>query len=54
MAHVVGITGEKMEYTREIYWNVGHNAGTLVPMYLFAFAAIGLLVKGFLRRIADI
>ena len=40
-----------MEFTREIYWNVGHNAGTLVPMYLFAFVAIGLLVKGFLRRV---
>ena len=41
-----------MEYTREIYWNVGHSAQTLVPMYLFAFVAIGLLVKGFLRRVA--
>ncbi len=41
-----------MEFTREIYWNVGHSAETLVPMYLFAFAAIGLLVKGFLQRIA--
>ncbi len=40
-----------MEYTREIYWNVGHNAETLVPMYLFAFAAIGILVRGFLRRV---
>jgi Fe-S oxidoreductase/nitrate reductase gamma subunit len=40
-----------MEFTREIYWNVGHGAETLVPMYLFAFAAIGLLVKGFLSRI---
>ncbi len=40
-----------MEFTREIYWNVGHSAETLVPMYLFAFAAIGLLVKGFLQRV---
>ena len=40
-----------MEFTREIYWNVGHGAETLVPMYLFAFAAIGLLIKGFLQRI---
>ncbi len=40
-----------MEFTREIYWNVGHNAWTLVPMYLFAIAAIGLLIKGFLRGI---
>jgi len=40
-----------MEFTREIYWNVGHGAQTLVPMYLFAFAAIGMLIKGFLQRI---
>ncbi len=39
-----------MEFTREIYWNVGHSAETLVPMYLFAFAAIAMLVRGFLRR----
>jgi Fe-S oxidoreductase/nitrate reductase gamma subunit len=41
-----------MEFTREIYWNVGHGAETLIPMYLLAFAAIGMLVRGFLRRIA--
>ncbi len=40
-----------MEFTREIYWNVGHGASTLVPMYLLAFAAIGLLVWGFLKRV---
>jgi Fe-S oxidoreductase/nitrate reductase gamma subunit len=40
-----------MEFTREIYWNVGHGASTLVPMYLLALIAIGLLVKGFLRRV---
>ncbi len=40
-----------MEFTREIYWNVGHGAWTLVPMYLLAIVAIGLLVKGFLRRV---
>ncbi|EKD35665.1 MAG: hypothetical protein ACD_75C01825G0003 [uncultured bacterium] len=39
-----------MEFTREIYWNVGHGAATLVPMYLFAIVAIGLLVWGFRRR----
>ena len=39
-----------MEFTREIYWNVGHGASTLVPMYLFAIVAIGLLVWGFRRR----
>ncbi|TKB10018.1 heterodisulfide reductase-related iron-sulfur binding cluster [Desulforhopalus sp. IMCC35007] len=40
-----------MEYTREIYWNVGHGAWTLVPMYLLAIFAIGLLVKGFYGRV---
>ncbi len=39
-----------MEYTREIYWNVGHRAGTLVPMYLLAFAALTVLVVAFVRR----
>jgi len=41
-----------MEFTREIYWNVGHGALTLVPMYLLAIAAVTMLVKGFLKRIA--
>ena len=41
-----------MEFTREIYWNVGHGALTLVPMYLLAIIAIGLLVKGALARVA--
>ena len=41
-----------MEFTREIYWNVGHGALTLVPMYLLAVIAIGLLVRGALQRIA--
>jgi Fe-S oxidoreductase/nitrate reductase gamma subunit len=40
-----------MEFTREIYWNVGHGALTLVPMYLLAAIAIGLLVRGVLQRI---
>lgn len=39
-----------MEYTRELYWNIGHGAGTLVPMYLLTLAALGALVWGFLRR----
>lgn len=42
----------RMEFTREIYWNVGHGALTLVPMYLLAIAAITLMVKAFLKRIA--
>ncbi len=40
-----------MELTREIYWNVGHGATTLVPMYLFFLVAVVLLVKGFFERI---
>ncbi|MFV0436703.1 MAG: heterodisulfide reductase-related iron-sulfur binding cluster [Desulfopila sp.] len=39
-----------MEYTREIYWNVGHGAATLVPMYLLAIVAIALMVKMFMKR----
>lgn len=41
-----------MEYTREIYWNVGHGAMTLIPMYLLAIIGIAVLVKGFLARVA--
>lgn len=33
-----------MELTREIYWNVGHGAATLVPMYLLTILAVALLV----------
>ncbi|MFK5927768.1 MAG: heterodisulfide reductase-related iron-sulfur binding cluster [Desulfuromusa sp.] len=40
-----------MEFTREIYWNVGHGAVTLVPMYLLSFAAVAILVYAFLQRI---
>jgi Fe-S oxidoreductase/nitrate reductase gamma subunit len=40
-----------MEFTREIYWNVGHGAGTLVPMYLLVIAALAVLVYGFRKRI---
>lgn len=39
-----------MEFSREIYWNVGHGAGTLVPMYLLAIAAVAVLVYGFRER----
>jgi Fe-S oxidoreductase/nitrate reductase gamma subunit len=39
-----------LEATREIYWNVGH--GVIVPMYIFAFAAIAVLLYGFYRRFA--
>ncbi|MCF6265136.1 MAG: 4Fe-4S dicluster domain-containing protein [Desulfuromusa sp.] len=40
-----------MEYTREIYWNVGHGATTLVPMYLLSLAAVAILVYAFLQRV---
>jgi len=40
-----------MEYTREIYWNVGHGAATLVPMYLLSLAAIAIFVYMFLQRV---
>lgn len=41
-----------MEFTREIYWNVGHGALTLVPMYLLVVAAFTILVRAFLQRLA--
>jgi len=40
-----------MEYTREIYWNVGHHLQVLVPMYLLALAAVAVLVNEFVRRV---
>jgi Fe-S oxidoreductase/nitrate reductase gamma subunit len=40
----------QMEFTREIYWNVGHGALTLVPMYLLVVAALTILVRAFLQR----
>ncbi len=40
-----------MEFTREIYWNIGHGPGTLVPMYLLAALAIAVLVIGFRQRL---
>lgn len=43
---------KEMEFTREIYWNVGHGALTLVPMYLLLVAALVILVKGAMSRIA--
>ncbi|WP_224957942.1 heterodisulfide reductase-related iron-sulfur binding cluster [Geomonas subterranea] len=32
-----------MEATRELYWNIGHGAAVLVPMYLITVAALALL-----------
>jgi Fe-S oxidoreductase/nitrate reductase gamma subunit len=40
-----------MEFTREIYWNVGHGAGTLIPMYALTLLAIAVFAWGFLQRI---
>lgn len=40
-----------MELTREIYWNVGHGAVTLVPMYLLTIVAVAVLVYGFQQRL---
>jgi len=40
-----------MEFTREIYWNVGHGAATLVPMYLLVIVALAILIYGFRQRI---
>lgn len=39
-----------MELTREIYWNVGHGAATLLPMYLLTFAAFAVVINEALRR----
>lgn len=41
-----------MEFTRQIYWNVGHGASTLVPMYLFAVASIAFIAYMFYKRSA--
>ncbi|HEX9080367.1 MAG TPA: heterodisulfide reductase-related iron-sulfur binding cluster [Desulfuromonadaceae bacterium] len=38
-----------MEFTREIYWNVGH--GVLIPMYLGTLIAFGLFFLGFRKRL---
>ncbi len=40
-----------MELTREIYWNVGNGAGTLVPMYLLVIVAFCALAWGGWQRI---
>ena len=41
-----------MEFTREIYWNVGGGAATLVPMYLLLLAALVPFGKGIWQRLA--
>lgn len=41
-----------MEFTREIYWNVGGGAATLVPMYLLLLAALAPFAWGLWKRLA--
>ncbi len=40
-----------MEFTREIYWNVGHGPTTLLPMYLLTLAAVFVLLREFVARV---
>lgn len=40
-----------MEFTREIYWNVGHGFTTLAPMYGLLLAAVAVFVFGFRKRL---
>lgn len=40
-----------MEFTREIYWNIGSGAGTLVPMYLLTLVAVAILAWGGWQRV---
>ena len=38
-----------MNFTREIYWNVGH--GVVLPMYIFVVITLAILIYGFGKRI---
>ena len=40
-----------MEFTREIYWNVGHGFATLAPMYGLFLVAVALFALGLRKRI---
>ena len=40
-----------MEFTREIYWNVGHGFTTLAPMYGLLLVALVFFVLGCLKRL---
>ncbi len=40
-----------MEYTREIYWNIGHGWEILLPLYLLSLAAVAIAANEFRRRI---
>ncbi|MCG6931687.1 MAG: 4Fe-4S dicluster domain-containing protein, partial [Desulfofustis sp.] len=39
-----------MEFTREIYWNVGHGPLTLIPMYVLAIGALVFVAIKFAER----
>jgi Fe-S oxidoreductase/nitrate reductase gamma subunit len=39
-----------MEATRQIYWNIGHSV--VIPMYVLAFAAFGIIAWGFWQRLS--
>jgi Fe-S oxidoreductase len=39
-----------MEFTREIYWNIGHGFATLAPMYGLLAVAVALLALGLRKR----
>lgn len=40
-----------MEFTREIYWNVGHGFTTLAPMYGLLLVAVAVCALGFFKRL---
>ncbi|MGI6655954.1 MAG: (Fe-S)-binding protein [Desulfobulbus sp.] len=40
-----------MEFTREIYWNVGHGAATLAPMYGLLLVALAIFAVGAWKRL---
>ena len=40
-----------MDLTRTIYWNIGHGAQTLVPMYLLLLAATAVFARGVWLRL---
>lgn len=40
-----------MEYTREIYWNIGQSVGVLLPMYLLGLAALAFVIVKFSQRL---
>ena len=40
-----------MEFTREIYWNVGHGFATLAPMYGLLLLAVAIFALGLIKRL---